>query len=174
MCCGGSDTLCLSLNPSRTPEVWAHHHQEPSLPLGAGKGKTPWSSVPEDRNKGAAPGCGLRAEGGSGCRAEGDLDAGQLSPRRHPGACPYQALADPTRLLSLQQVLELLPLEELGSSKEGFPRGLHNSRSCDIAPWLAKETSWLCSWGNPVFRMLGYAFTKPSGGLLRTALGSGD
>lgn len=91
-----------------------------------------------------------------------------------PGACPYQALADSTCLLYLQQLLELLPLEELGSSKEGFPRGLHNSRSCEIVPWLEKKTSWLCSWGDPAFRELGYAFTKASRGLLRTALGYRD
>lgn len=112
------------------PPASTHHYREPSLLLGAGKGKTLWGSVLEDRNKGAAPGCGLRAEAG----LVGALGAGQFSPSLHPGVCPYQALADPTCLLHLQQVLELLPFEELGSSKEGFPRGLHNSRSCEIAP----------------------------------------
>lgn len=126
------------------PPASTHHYQELSLSMGVGKGKTPWGSVLEDRNKGAAPGCGLGAAAGLG-GGGGALGAGKLSPSLHPGACPYQALADPMCLLGLQEVLELLPLEELGSSKEGFPRGLHNSRSCEIAPWLAKETSWLCS-----------------------------
>lgn len=146
------------------------HYQEPSLPLGAGKGKIPRGSVLEGRNKGAAPGCGLGAAAG----LLGALGARQLSPMLHPGAYPYQAFADPVCLLCLQEVLELLPLEELGSSKQGFPRGLHNGRSCDTAQWLAKTTSWLCSWGGPAFRKMGYALTKASRGLLRTALGYRD
>lgn len=50
------------------------------------------------------------------------------------GSCPYQTLANPLWLRCLQQVPELLPLQELGSTKEGFPRGLQSSREWEMKP----------------------------------------
>lgn len=47
---------------------------------------------------------------------------------------PYQALSNPPGLLRLQQLPELPPLQELGSSKEGFPRGLQSTGDGEMAP----------------------------------------
>lgn len=47
---------------------------------------------------------------------------------------PHQALADPPGLLCLQQLLELLVLQELGTFVEGAPRGLQSSKDQEMAP----------------------------------------
>ena len=47
---------------------------------------------------------------------------------------PYQAFTDPPCLLCLQQLPELPLLQELGSSKEGFPSGLQSSRDWEMTP----------------------------------------
>ena len=47
---------------------------------------------------------------------------------------PYQALGDRPCLLHLQQLPELPLIQELGSLKQGFPRGLQSSRDWEMAP----------------------------------------
>ena len=159
----------------------------PLSPAGCGEGRGAWrralgGSVREGREGGCSS--GLRAGAGQGRHSWTALPTGTWgSPRPARalglGGCPHQALSDPPRLLGLQQVSELFPLEELCCSKEGFPGGLQSSRSWEMAPWpgqgdLASPSSWLCSWSDPALRKLGHGLAQTSGALLGTALGDRD
>ena len=159
----------------------------PFPPAGCGEGRGAWrralgrSLLAHREGKAAAAhGCGLWAAAGQVrhmCRAHSPDTAGSPRPAwaLGPAACPHQTLSNPPCLLCLHQVSELFPLEELCSSKEGFPGGLQNSRSWEMAPRpgegeLASPSPWLCSWGGPGLGKAGHALSQTCGGLLGTAL----
>ena len=48
--------------------------------------------------------------------------------------CPYQTLTGPHYAHFLGHALELLPLQELATSNEGFSRGLQSNRCWEMGP----------------------------------------
>ena len=115
----------------------------PSAPPGSGRErspeKSPWGRTLEGRERvwaagwqrwAAAVGRGTAASPTHWALGAGGLSRLGLGLRGHP----YQALANRPCLLPLQQLPELPVLQERGSSKQGFPRGLQSSRDREMAP----------------------------------------
>lgn len=97
----------------------------------------------------------LRAALGTGSAPLTDILQEQPSPSLGPVACPYQAFSKLPHPLSLQQVLELLPSEKLCSSKKGFPGGLQDSISSEVAPGPGqRDLGRLYSCCDPALRKL--------------------
>ena len=134
-CCPGSCGATLLPKPS-----WAG---APSAPPGSGRErspeKSPWGRTLEGKERvwaagwqrwAAAVGRGTAASPTHWALGAGGLSRLGLGLWGHP----YQALADRPYLLPLQQLPELPVLQELGSSKQGFLRGLQSSRDREMAP----------------------------------------